>query len=93
MTRYEISDESPAVSIELTEVAGHQEELLEAFQECQGGTCSCPTDEYEKVASMTVAADGNRIAIRLEAKPGAKLDVSEIESCLEHTIGAVEPGR
>ena len=89
MTQYEITDESPAVSIELTEVAGHQEELLEAFQECQEGICSCPTDEYQNVASMTVAADETRIAIRLEAKPGAKLDVSEIESCLDYTIGRV----
>ena len=89
MTQYEITDESPAVSIELTEVAGHQEELLEAFQECQEGICSCPTDEYQNVASMTVAADETRIAIRIEAKPGAKLDVSEIESCLDYTIGRV----
>lgn len=89
MTQYEITDESPAVSIELTDVAGHQEELLEAFQECQEGICSCPTDEYQNVASMTVAADETRIAIRLEAKPGAKLDVSEIESCLDYTIGRV----
>ena len=89
MTQYQITDESPAVSIELTEVAGHQEELLEAFQECQEGICSCPTDEYQNVASMTVAADETRIAIRLEAKPGAKLDVSEIERCLDYTIGRV----
>ncbi len=89
MTQYEITDESPAVSIELTDVAGHQEELLEAFQECQEGICSCPTDEYQNVASMAVAADETRIAIRLEAKPGAKLDVSEIESCLDYTIGRV----
>ena len=39
---------------------------------------------------MTVDADESRVAIRLEAKPGAKLDVSEIENCLDYTIGAVE---
>ena len=96
MTQYKISNESSAVSIELTGVAGHQKELLVAFQECQEcqeGTCSCPTDEYQNVASMTVDADESRIAIRLEAKPGAKLDVSEIESCLDYTIGRVEPAR
>jgi hypothetical protein len=93
MTQYRISNESSAVSIELTGVVGDQKELLEAFQECQEGTCSCPTDEYQNVASMTVDADESRIAIRLEAKPGAKLDVSEIESCLNDTIGRVEPAR
>jgi hypothetical protein len=93
MTRYKISDESSSVSIELTGVGGHQKELLEAFQVCQEGTCSCPTDEYQNVASMTVDADESRIAIRLEAKPGAKFDVSQIESCLDYTMGAVEPAR
>lgn len=93
MTQYKISNESSAVAIELTEVAGHQRELLEAFQGCQEGTCSCPTDEYQNVASMSVDADESRITICLEAKPGAKLDVSEIKSCLDYTIRGVEPAR
>jgi hypothetical protein len=91
MTQYKISNESSVVSIEVTGVAGHQNELLEAFQGCQEGTCSCPTDEYQNVASMTADADESRIAIRLQAKPGAKLDVSQIKSCLDYTIGGVEP--
>jgi hypothetical protein len=93
MTHSKIRNESSAVAIELTGVAGHQKELLEAFQECQEGSCSCPTDEYKKVASMTVDADERRIAIRLEAKPGVKLNVSEIENCLDYTLGGVEPER
>jgi hypothetical protein len=93
MTQYSISNDSSAVSIELTGVAGQQKELLEAFQECQEGTCSCPTDEYKNVASMAVDANENRIAIRLEAKPGAQLDVMEIESWLDYTIRGAEPTR
>jgi hypothetical protein len=93
MTQYSISNDSSAVSIELTGVAGQQKELLEAFLECQEGTCSCPTDEYKNVASMAVDANENRIAIRLEAKPGAQLDVMEIESCLDYTIRGAEPTR
>lgn len=91
VTQYRISKETAAVSIELTEVAGHQQELLQAFQECQDGSCSCPTDEYQKVASMAVDAEDARIAIRLEAKPGAVLDASEIERCLDYTIEKVGP--
>lgn len=67
MTQYKIRNEPSAVSIELTGVAGRQKELLKAFQECQEGTCSCPTDEYQNVASMTMDADKSRIAIRLAA--------------------------
>ena len=74
-------------------VGGLEKELLEAFQECQQGTCTCPTDQYENVASMTVIANERRIAIHLEPKPGAQLEVSEIATCLDYTIGGFEPTR
>jgi hypothetical protein len=60
---------------------------VEAFRECEEGRCACPTEEYRKVASMDVNADEDRIAIRLESKPGERLDSSEIDACLDHTVG------
>ena len=42
MARYRIDDEDASVSIEVTDVAGQEQELLEAFGECQAGQCSCP---------------------------------------------------
>ena len=89
MARYRIDEDEAAVSIELTDLAGRQEQLLEAFRECQEGRCTCPTDEYRKVASMDVDADRDRIAIRLASKPGQRLDSSEIDACLDHTVGKV----
>ena len=93
MTQYSFSSDASAVSIELTGFGGCEQELLETFQECQQGTCTCPTDEYQNVASMTVIANERRIAIHLEPKPGAQLDLSEIATCLDYTIGGVEPTR
>ena len=89
MTRYRVDEDEGAVSIELTDLAGRQDELLEAFRECQEGRCTCPTDEYRKVASMDVNADEDRIAIRLTSKPGERLDSSQIDTCLDHTVGKV----
>ena len=89
MARYRIEEDKAAVSIELTDLAGRQGELLEAFSECQEGRCTCPTEEYRKVASMDVQADQDRIAIRLASKPGQRLDSSEIGACLDHTVGKV----
>ena len=85
MARYRIQEEASAVSIELTEVGGHQEQLLEAFGECQAGRCSCPTDEYQKLASMDVENHQDAIRIRLTTKPGEKLDAAEISACLDYT--------
>ena len=90
MARFRIDEDEAAVSIELTELAGKRVELLEAFRECQEGRCTCPTEEYRKVASMDVDADEDRIAIRLEGKPGERLDSSEIDTCLTHTVGKVK---
>ena len=57
MPKYRIREEGTAVAIELTEVEGKQEELLQAFGECQSGQCSCPTDQYEKLGAMQVDPD------------------------------------
>ncbi len=79
------------MDIELTEVAGQQAELLEAFGACQAGTCSCPTEEYAKVATMEVAPAPDRVAIHLRAKPGERFDTSDIAACLEYTVTSTRP--
>jgi hypothetical protein len=93
MARYRIEQDRGAVVVELTEVVGRQEELLEAFGECQAGRCPCPTDEYEKLAAMDVQAGQDRITLRLEAKPARALDPSAIAACLDHTVGKIEGER
>jgi hypothetical protein len=90
MTRYRIEQQASAVVIELTEVAGKQKELLEAFGECQSGRCSCPTNEYDKLAAMEVQPGAEQIVLTLEAKPGLALDSSAIAACLDHTVSKVE---
>lgn len=90
MARYQIRKDRSEVSIELTEVAGHERELLEVLGECQEGRCSCPTDEYRKVAAMDVRTREDQIAIHLESKPGEDLDASEIAACLDYTVNKIE---
>ena len=87
MTKYTINADGSTVAIELSEVAGRQAELLDAFGECQEGRCSCPTDEYLKVATMEVQPAEDRIAIKLQAKPGTVLDTAEIAACLDYSVG------
>lgn len=90
MTRYRIDKTPTAARIELTEVGGKQQQLLEAFQECAEGHCSCPTTEYTKVASMQVESGSKGIDIRLESKPGTEFDTAQIANCLTHTVASVE---
>jgi hypothetical protein len=89
VARYRIDKDESAVSIEVTEAGGRQDELMEAFGECQTGQCSCPTNEYEKLASIEVEQGGDLIHIRLQPKPGEKIDTSEIAACLDFTTAKV----
>jgi hypothetical protein len=86
MTQYRIEQEPTAVVIEVSDLQGNEDELLRAFGECQPGTCSCPTSEYEKVATTTVEADEKQITVRLEPKPGQDLDRQQVATCLDHAL-------
>ena len=85
MARYRIEERGASVASELTQVAGQQDQLLQAFGECQAGQCSCPTDEYQKLATMAVEPGDDVLRLRLDAKPGERFDVSEIAACLDYT--------
>lgn len=89
MAKYRIDEKESTVSIEVAEVGGHQDQLVQAFGECQAGQCSCPTNEYEKLASMEVEQGEDLIRIRLEPKPGEKFNTSEIAACLDYTTAKV----
>lgn len=89
MARYRIAETGPGISIELTAVGDHSAQLLAAFSDCRSGSCSCPSNEYEKLARLEVEQTEDAIRLRLDAKPGEKFDTSKIAACLEYTTAEV----
>ena len=89
MAKYELREDAATVSIEVSGVEDERQEqgLLQAFDECRSGRCSCPTDQYDKLATMHVDHGDDAITLRLEPKPGARFDTTQLRACLEHTIG------
>lgn len=85
MAKHRIEQRGRDLSIALDEVEGRTERLLEAFQECQEGRCSCPTDEYDKLETLEITSDESSINLLLKAKEGQSFDRDEIEKCLEYT--------
>jgi hypothetical protein len=73
------------IEIDVTELEGKKQELLEAFQECSEGRCTCPTQEYQKVEALEVVDADNAIQLSITAKPDQQIDTAEIEKCLEYT--------
>ena len=90
--KYRIESGADEINIEVTETRGKQHELLQAFQECQQGRCSCPTREYSKLESLEIISDEDTIRLKLRSKPDAKFDRSEIGKCLEYTRGKLTDG-
>jgi len=84
-----ITKNNHGIEINITEVKGKKEELLEAFQECSEGRCSCPTQEYEKVETMNIIDTENNIQLSIKSKDNEVIDTKEIEKCLEHTKNRV----
>ncbi len=86
MTSYQITPTDGGVAIELTNVGDKQQRLLAAFAECEAGQCSCPTNEYAKVADVDIVATQDAINIQLQAKPGNEFNTREIGACLNYTV-------
>ncbi len=83
--KHTIAKKADGLEVEVSQIEGKEEAVLEAFQECQEGRCSCPTEEYTKLESLEVKEEEGNITLRMRAKSGEELDAAEIERCLEHT--------
>ncbi len=51
-----------------------------------GGKRDCPTDEYDKLDSMQIEHDVDRISLQLKVKPGLDIDQAAVAACLDHTL-------
>lgn len=81
----QITKSQDGLAIDITDVEGKKEQLLEAFHECSEGQCTCPTEEYKKMESLEITDTDDAIQLSLKAKEGEKIDTTEIEKCLDYT--------
>lgn len=87
--KYKVESNESGINIEVSESKGKQEKLLEIFQECQEGRCSCPTQEYSKLDSLEIESNEDSIHMKLKSKPDECFDDNEISKCLEYTKAKV----
>ena len=87
--KYKVQSDETGITIDINQTKGKQKKLLEAFQECQEGRCSCPTQEYSKLDSLAIESNEDTIRMKLKSKPDEQLDELEIGKCLEYTKGKV----
>jgi hypothetical protein len=73
------------IEINVTDLEGKKDQLLEAFQECSEGRCTCPTQEYQKVEALDILESDDAIQLAIKARADQQIDTAEIEKCLEYT--------
>ena len=88
-----IKSDSEGMTIEVSEIAGKEKQLLSEFQACQEGRCACPTDEYTKLNTLEINNSVGKITLRLAGKSGQVFEKAEIEKCLDHTERKLDPDR
>ena len=87
--KFKVNELGTGLSVEITELDGRQEKVLEAFKACSEGNCSCPTNEYKNMKNLDIQISDEVIKLELTAKEGTTLNKDEIEKCLNSTIESV----
>lgn len=87
--KYSIKRDGTGLSISVEQVGTKQKQLLEEFNECAEGRCTCPSTQYGKVESIEIAPGLDKIDIKLKAQAGQRIEQGDIEKCLEHTTAKV----
>lgn len=87
---YKVDTTATGLKVLATVPAEQQAKLLEEFGKCAAGTCSCPSTQYEKLASIDVKQTSEGVSVDLKAKTGENIDATDIARCLEHTAGQLD---
>lgn len=88
--KYHVDQTVDGLKIEASVAPEQQAKLLEEFGKCASGTCSCPSTQYDKLASINVSHGANGVSVELKAKSGENIDVEDIKRCLDHTANQLE---
>jgi hypothetical protein len=88
--KYKVTENDNGIDISIADIKDKKNKLMEAFQECKEGRCSCPTEEYKNMESLEIKNDGDDVILHLKSKGGSKINKSEINKCLEFTAERVE---
>ena len=81
-----VREQGDEVLIELNGVAGRQQQVLQALNECQRTACGCSDDQGLTRAEINVRAGSNDMRIRLKGKNGLRFEAAAIYRCLRHAL-------
>lgn len=81
-----VREQGDEVHIELTGIAGRQQRVLQALNECQRTACGCKEDQLLGRAEINVRAGANDMRIRVKGRDGLRFEAAAIYRCLRHAL-------
>jgi hypothetical protein len=81
-----VSEHGDEVHVELTGVAGRQQRVLQALNECQRVASGDRAPATGSSTQVTVRAGANDMRIRLKAGNGMHFEATAIYRCLRHAL-------
>ena len=87
---YTIKQEKNKVTINVNDIEGKQDKLLENFNKCKDGSCECPTNEYSKLEGLDIASEPDKITVIITTKENEEVNEQDIAKCLDYSISKAE---
>lgn len=87
--KYDIKETAAGLAINAQVPPEQQAKLLEEFNKCASGTCSCPSTQYDKLAAIDVQQSAEGVNVALTVKAGEVIDKADIQRCLDHTAAHI----
>lgn len=84
--RYNLTQDGEAVEIHVQDAGERAPQVLASLQECQEGRCGCPTDQYDRLASIEVGGGDGELTVHLTPRPGEHLDPGALGACMDYTL-------
>ena len=72
--KYSVDQTNEGLRVNAAVPAEQQAKLLEEFGKCAAGTCSCPSTQFDKLASIDVKQTLGGVSVDLKAKSGELID-------------------
>ena len=90
MADYQLVERKGSLVVSIVGYDGPRLPLLRAFQACAEGNCTCPTEHLQTLDALDADEIDGRIELTLRPRRGARLDLPEVQQCLERTLTRFE---
>jgi hypothetical protein len=88
--KYSVIQTNDGLRVNAAVPVERQAKLLEEFGKCASGTCSCPSMQFDKLASIYVTQTTDGVSVDLKTKAGEVIDGDDIKRCLDFTTVSME---